>query len=1218
MKKALRKDFWMEIKKTANRFISICLIVALGVAFYAGVRAAHPDMELSADTLYDDSHLMDLRVVSTLGLTDEDVDAIKQIPEIEDVMPSYFTDVIYPWSQKEMVLRMISAPDSLNQITVQEGRMPKAEDECLVDRLFVEQTGAKIGDTLQVQEEGEKRNLTGTTFKIVGVGTSAYYIAFDRETSKIGNGTVDSFIILPKSTFQMEAYPQIYASVKGAIEYNTYSTGYKKLVESVGKKVEKIADARCEIRYENLLTKGQQAIEEAKTKVEEGESKLADGKSQLESSEAELKEGEESLTQKEDELKEAKDQIEKGTTQLLNGKDQLDQGNLALLTGRDQLEAGKTELSSGQGTFAQMESTLQESKILLTNARDEWNSKKAQLEQGLSQIADGQNQLDEKKVELEVGGQQLSQLSTTLEFAKGQVAQGEEQLTVVKDSLSTHKGQLEVLEDQWQASQDQELEEQIIALKEIIAQEEQGVQMLETQLEQGRDNIKTLQDKFDTAQTTFTQSEALIIQKQEEINKASIEAKEQGEALNQGDQELTTKEGAYQSGLVQFEEAKEKLLSYAETVKQGEEELTQKETLLREKEGEWQSAKETLDEGKKQLENGEIQLEAAKETLDEGRQKLEEGHATYEEEERENLPKLEQAKMDIQDGEEKLQTLEKPQWYVLDRNSIQSYVEYGENAKRVGAIGLVFPLIFFVVAALVSLTTMTRMVEEQRTQIGTLKALGYGKGSIMSKYLFYALFAAVIGSGIGLVLGQKIFPTIIIKAYQILYKGLTVILTPMQPQHAITAAVAAIVCTVGAALLACYKELLGVPAQLMRPEPPKAGRRVFLERLPILWKHLSFTTKSTIRNLFRYKKRFFMTILGIGGCMSLILVGFGLKDSIKVIGRLQFQEVSSYQAKFTLTYSSDQKERDEFLKDLLEDPRIQSGILMEEQGMDLRFKGDKKSVYLVVPSKPEELERFITLRDRKTHEKYKLDEDGVIITEKLASLLHIRKGDTVSLEDENGKIIEVPVTAITEQYFNHYVYMTPKLYEQLMGKKAQYHQILTIDKEESKEFEEQLQKEYLERDIVSNILMSSQLASSIDDMLGSLDLVIYVLVISAGMLAFIVLYNLNNVNVSERIRELATLKVLGFYDKEVTAYVVRENIWLTGVGTVVGLVLGKLLHRFVVIMAETDMTMFGRDIFLPSYIYSILLTLLFSMIVNGAMYFQLKKINMVESMKSVE
>ena len=562
--------------------------------------------------------------------------------------------------------------------------------------------------------------------------------------------------------------------------------------------------------------------------------------------------------------------------------------------------------------------------------------------------------------------------------------------------------------------------------------------------------------------------------------------------------------------------------------------------------------------------------------------------------------------------------MEDPQWYVLDRNAVQAYAEYDQNADRIGAVGEVFPVIFFLVAALVSLTTMTRMVEEQRTLIGTMKALGYSKIAIAGKYLLYALSASLLGSLIGVVVGEYVLPQVILSAYGLLYLNLPYRLTPPNLEYGLMSTVIAVFCTTAATLFACFKETMASPASLMRPAAPKQGKRVFLERVTFLWSRLSFTSKATVRNLFRYKKRFFMTVFGIGGCMALLMVGFGLRDSIQTIIKNQYQNIWVYDAYASIDDGADTEERAALLTDVQNIDGIAEALEVRQIAIDVESGGVTKSVNLFVPESTDNLTDFVILKDQITDERYELEDGSVIITEKLASMLELSVGDTITIQDGDSRRYTASISAISENYMYNYMYMTPDTYETLYGEAPVYNTLFLNLEEGTSLTEEELSSRLLDMDNITGVTLISTLNEQVQDMMHALDLVVWVLIIAAGLLAYVVLYNLNNINITERRRELATLKVLGFYNLEVAEYVYRENVLLTICGCLFGLVFGFFLHRYMILTLEVDMVMFGRTIQPISYVLSILITFFFAAFVNFIMYFSLKKIDMVESLKSVE
>ena len=558
-------------------------------------------------------------------------------------------------------------------------------------------------------------------------------------------------------------------------------------------------------------------------------------------------------------------------------------------------------------------------------------------------------------------------------------------------------------------------------------------------------------------------------------------------------------------------------------------------------------------------------------------------------------------------------------WVVLTRDHNQTYLEYGADAKRIGAIGGVFPIIFFLVAALVALTTMTRMVEEERSQIGTLKALGYSNWTIASKYLWYGLLASLLGGLIGLVAGQKLLPMVIISAYQILYVNLPVILTPVSLSFSAAALAAAVACTTLATIVACYKELMASPADLMRPSSPRPGKRVLMERITFIWKRLNFTQKATLRNLFRYKKRLFMTLFGIAGCTGLLVVGFGLRDAISKVGATQYKDLITYDAEFTQKDNVLDVENKDLLQNKLDrDSQVKDYTLIAKENGEASKGKIKKQINIVVPQNKQKLKDYITLRERKNKKELSLSDQGVIITEKLALMLEVKAGDRIQLKLENDKQYSVKILGITENYYLNYIYMTENYYEKITKQKPKFLTFILNNEQMSEKEEKEMGEAYMKEGQLLQVTFYRNLSEKIMEMLESMNGVIWVLVGSAGLLALVVLYNLNNINVTERKRELSTLKVLGFYDREVSAYILRENIILTSLGSLLGLVVGTLLTRYVAATAEVDILMFGRQINILSYMISIALTFVFAAIVNIGMHLSLKKIDMIEALKSVE
>lgn len=1100
--KPTSKDFYMEIRKSPGRFLSILFIVALGVAFFSGIRASEPDMRLTGDTYFDESNLMDIKALSTYGVTQDDVDAILKIDGVEHAEGAYSADFMQVVDKKQKVLHVISLQDEMNQVKLSDGRMPQKAGECLADQ----DAGYKVGDTIKLRSgtsDEVKDTLTTDTLKVVGLCSSPMYISYGRGSATIGTGTISAFVMVPEETFDMDVYTEVYVQVKGAKNEVAFTDGYDKKVEKVLDQIEDITDERAEIRKQELVNEAQEKIDEAREELEQGR---ADAASELADAAAKIADAEEQLT-----------------------------------SGKAQITSGKKQIASAKNTLSKKESELEQ-------AQNQYNAGLAQLQEGEAQYEAGLAQYEAAKPE-----------------AEAKIQSGREEIEKKKQELVEAPAQLEQLKQMVAGLEQKQTagiitEEEEATLKKL---KENQIPQLEYFIANGEQLIASGEAELDAAQKQLDDTAATLAQTKSELDAAKA-------SLNGVPQQLASGKAQIQSGWAEIRKQEKKL-------EEGAAEIAENEAKVA--------------EAKIEYANGE---EEAAQKIAEGEQK-------------------------IADAEAKVQDIEKPTWYVYDRDTLTEYSGYGENAERLGAIGRVFPVLFFLVAALISLTSMTRMVEEQRTAIGTMKALGYSKMSIAKKYLGYALIATAGGSVLGVLIGEKILPYIIVYAYGILYQHITHILVPYQWIYAWMAAAAAIVCTMAATFFACYKELVAQPAVLMRPPAPKNGQRVFLERIKFIWKHLSFTWKSCIRNLTRYKKRFFMTVFGIGGCMGLMLVGYGIKDSCYEIAELQFRDIQMYDGSVYLKEDISDETRQNLLDYMKDDSDISHYMQTSMKNVTLVNGKNKRDTYQVVFSEPKDVKDYFDFHDRKSKEEYTLDDEGVIISEKTGKLLNAKAGDTIEIKDEENGNKKVKIAHICENYMGHYIFFTPSYYEKVYGENSEYNSIFFAgQKGDTQEDYNKIGEDILTQDGALSVSYMRDIEKQLDDMLKSLNLVIVVLIISAGMLAFVVLYNLNTVNITERQRELATLKVLGFYDLEVAEHVYRENVLLTFIGAAVGVVLGKFLHAFIIDTVEVDTAMFGRNINFSSYMYSLLFTILFSLIVNGIMYFKLKKIDMVESLKSIE
>lgn len=1355
--KALRKEFWMEIRKSKSRFISILLIVALGVAFFSGIQASSPDMRYSGDAYYDESSLMDIKVVGTMGLTSDDVSSIESIDGIESAEGAWSTDVMCGEGQKQKVLHIESINDTVNKLDVQEGRLPEKSGEIFLDSTFASSNEYKVGDKVALREEGDSPVLVTTEYTVVGTGRSPLYISFNRGNTTLGTGEVNGFGYVLPEDFDQEIYTQIYVTVHGAKGLTSYTDGYENLIAKIKDRVENIADDRCQIRLAAVKADAQEEINDAQKKLDDGkkeaDEKLADAKEELDKGEKDLEDGrkeyEDGKSQLEDaktELADGKKQLEDAKTELTDGKNQLEDAKAQLADGKSQLESARSQLSSSKSQLdtarsqlddgwsqvnaakaqladgqAQLDSaqkqvtsglaeleenqkTLDENKAKLADGKAQIEAGEQQLEAAKQTLTTKQSELDQSKAEIIAGQQQIESTRTQLNAQKqqitdglSQVSAGEAQLQDGISALESAKAQLTELQSQLEivrasynaalenpdASQEEIdiLAAQVSALEEQEAAVSQQIQASEAQIESQRQQLAATRSELESGLAAVEDGLSQLSQKESELNagreqitagqaeidagwiqiqeqentlaasKAEIEAGEQelekgqkqlkaakkklnkaqkeidsnAETLAAGQAELDANvaklndnEAQYASGLEQYHSGARQIAENEAKLTSGEQEIAENEAKLADGEKEIADNEKKLADGEKEITDNEKKLQDAAKDLKKGEKDLADGKKEYEDAKKDAEDEIAENQQKLDDAKKELEDLEMPEWMVTDREALPEYTDYGDNADRLRNIGQVFPVIFFLVAALISLTTMTRMVEEQRTQIGTLKALGYKKSAIAAKYICYAFFATLLGSVLGMLIGEKIIPYIIITAYGIMYHNVAnTISIDYQPGFALIASTASVVCTVGATLFASGKELQETPASLMRPPAPKEGKRVLLERLTFIWKHLSFSWKSTIRNLFRYKKRLIMTVFGIAGSMGLMLVGFGIQDSISDIAAIQYRELQHYDGMVIEDSDATEEEHAELFEYMKENEQIAHCNRVQMTKISAPKGSSSVSIYLFVPESLSEFAKDVTLKNRITGETYELTDEGAAISEKTASLLGLKVGDMIPLK-KGDKEYKVRVAVITENYMSHYLYMTPRVYEQTFGEKPEYENIVFTMQEDCKDDLEMAGSRILANPGALSISYTSSLASQVDRMLSTLDAVILVLIVSAGMLAFVVLYNLNNINITERQRELATLKVLGFYDGEVSQYVLRENVILTVLGIMFGAVFGILIHRYVITTVEVDAVMFGRNIKLLSFLYSGILTSIFSIVVNGVMHFKLKTIDMVESLKSVE
>lgn len=877
-----------------------------------------------------------------------------------------------------------------------------------------------------------------------------------------------------------------------------------------------------------------------------------------------------------------------------------------------EIDENQKLIADGEEELAKAESELKKAKEELDQAEQELADGKAAFESSISsakaEIKSNEERLAASEQELEVQEARLTEGQRELDRQTGALEANEAQL----DQLVSQREQVNFLLDQLASAQDT-YDDLVVLAKELETVSDEEIAPV---LEQITNNLRLLLVQLPNDDLK-DQIEGLLYQ----ITPENIQGVIQGIYLL--GEVIQTQRQVAQDNLSQLETGIAAIQSGRQQIGGAQQELD--------------AGRRQLLDGKKQIVDGKIQLADAKQTLaleeERGRRELadaeeafqagkaeyESGLATFTEQKDEEMPKLLEAKEELAEAKKEIDELEPASYTLMDRTSNPGYAEYQENADRISSIATVFPTIFFLIAALVSLTTMGRMIEEKRVEIGTLKALGYKNHEIAQKFLIYSLSAGLIGSLMGLTLGFYLFPQIIISAYGQLY-NITEFTTPWYLNYSMIGILVALICTVGVALIALRVDLFSTPAALLRPKAPKAGKRIWLEYLTPIWKRISFIQKVTMRNLFRYKARMLMTIFGIAGCTAMILTGFGLRDSIGDIVPIQFSKIWSYEGIVTFNEDASEEEYQSYSETVENLPTYEQRLAMSSETFTIEQAGKAgQDVVVYVPEQLDHLTDFVLFNNRHTGERYELSDDGAIINEKLASLFDLEIGDSLILQNADNQSFEVNITAIVENYVGHFAYLTPTVFEQTFDQTPEYNtELILFNDELSKEQEQEIGEALMSEDNVINVSFLSDSSTALDETTGTLTIVVWVLIISAGLLALIVLYNLNNINISERIRELSTIKVLGFYDKEVTMYIYRENIFLTIIGIAVGLAGGLLVHRFVLQTVELDMLMFSPTVHLTSYLYASLITVFFTIVVGIVMYFKLKNVDMIEALKSNE
>lgn len=814
-------------------------------------------------------------------------------------------------------------------------------------------------------------------------------------------------------------------------------------------------------------------------------------------------------------------------------------------------------------------------------------------------VKDAQDELDEKKEELE---EKRAEAEAELESAKQQLTDGETEISDGKNQIASAKTELSAKASELQSGKDalSSKAAELESASQQISGQESALAAKKAEYEQGLNAYLAAKQQVTDQRNSLEAAKAQLTENTPGYEEMLAQIEAGLTEVAGAEAELNAKNAELEAAAGQLSSAESQLAAAKQQIEDGKNALAAAEAELTDGENQLAAAKE-------QIEEKEDQLEAAETELADGLLQYQENQSEFDEQ-------MQDADDQIADAQSKIDEIEKPETYVLDRNTNVGYVCLKNDSGVVKGIANVFPVFFFLVAALICMTTMNRMVEEQRTQIGVLKALGFSEGKIMGKYLFYSGSAAISGTLIGYVLGIHFFPLVIITAYGIVYKMGGIYYVSDLPLALVSLTVA-VFCSVGTTWLSCHKELKEVAADLMRPKAPKAGKRVFLEHVPFIWKRLKFLQKVSVRNIVRYKKRFFMMVIGISGCTALLVMGFGVRDSVVAVADQQYEEIQLYNIGVTLKDGKMPGEADLKSLDSVLEKENAAGMYAMEKTIDLVTDKGTKSIHMVAVENPDEIGDFISLHTKKQEPVAYPKEGEAVLSKKVAETYAVKKGDTILLRDSDNNEMHLKVTGICENHIYNYVYIAPESYEKQIGDVVFKNVYVRLpDASDIHEVSAALMK----ADGVTAVTVNSDMLSRISQMMSCMNYIVIIIIICAGALAFIVLYNLNNINITERVREIATIKVLGFYLKETASYVFRENMVLTAIGCGLGLILGKWFHRFVMGEIQIDMVSFNVQINAVSYLFSVLLTMGFAWIVNCMMTGKLERINMAESLKSID
>ena len=1282
----LYKNAFKKIRKSLGRYISLLIIIMVGVGFFAGVQASPVDIVRVADRYYKSSSLMLFKIVSTMGLTDDDAAVLKGFDGVQDAVPSYSLDLLSDGN----VIRVHALENSVNTVNLTKGRLPKAANECVADS-----SKYKIGDVIELVEEQDEdeddadiaddanddeedkeddRHIKNDRFTVVGLTENALYLSDGYGSTSVGSGKLYSFIFVNKDNFDLEAYTEIYV-VAEADDITAYSEEYDALVKRLGDKFVNLKPEREAARYNEIYNDAMETIGEKETELNDekakAEQELADAKQELEDGERELWEGRVEGVQ---ELADAKIALREGELELEYGKKD---GQRELDDAKKQLEDGEQELRDGQKLAE--EEFKKGKKELDDGWRDLMDGKltgQQELDDARKKLEDGQKELDEgkevAKKEFDIGKRQLDDGMKEILDGKRELAENEAKLDAVKREQNAEFDEARRQIDEGWAEIDAGLAEVGITREQVgplVETLDSAMEYLNTLLETmppgaGYDMIQQMIDdsaeqmaqfhQLADAIETLTESERQLDEGialfNEEMAKADEEIAKAKATLAAGEKELEDGYKEYYENLDKFhtemaageKEIADGFKQYEDGVDEFNTKISDGTIQILEGYQEYYNnlveyntkmakGKKELEDGRREYEDGvavfNAEIADGEAELEDGRQKYEDGVAEYEAEIADGEQKIEDGKLEYEDGlaefkaeiadaevkiadaKNEIADIEHPKWYILSRNAVAGYSDLGSAVAIVSAVSTVLPILFILIALFITSNSMNRMIVEERSELGTLVSLGYSNGKIISTYLLYVLSATGLGTILGYFIGCRFIPPLI-------YSNFGWILPPLDVKYnfgtlgiimLFTFAMMSIV-----TVYTCLQELKHKPAYLMRPLPPRGGQKILLERAGVIWRHFSFTWKITVRNMFRYKKRGIMTILGMAGCTALLIIGFGIRDSMAGMAAQQYGNIFTYNTMIILKDETAAIEGE--LQEQLEQAQVSNPLLVYQNGYTCENSHGSTDFYLIVPQNKAGFDQYYHLTSKLNDKDIALGNDSVVITQRTAKVMKLKKGDSITIQNADNESFELIVTDVAKNYASSYLYINPNMYYDIFGEAPMYNTVVSDYKGE----QAALSDEMTASGLSLNVTFTDEITKEIEESTGSLDGVVILVVVVAALLAIVVLYNLTAINISERSREIATLKVLGFRDGEANAYIYREALVLSLLSVAIGVLFGLLAHNAVLDIIEVGAMSMHKRIEWFSFVLSGAITMLISFVMQIVTSLKLKKIDMIAALKSVE